>query len=68
LIQSAKDYAKNSEKSVSQLVADYFYLLNKKSIKKPKQLTPIVMSLKESLKNTDLNETDYKRYLEDKYL
>jgi hypothetical protein len=68
LIKSAKNYATISGKSVSQMVADYFYLLDKKSIKKPAQTTPIVKSLRGSLKDTDLNETDYKRYLEDKYL
>lgn len=68
LIKSAKNYANISGKSVSQMVADYFYLLDIKSLKKPAQLTPIVKSLKGSLKDTDLDESDYKRYLEDKYL
>ena len=68
LIKSAKNYANISGKSVSQMVADYFYLLDKKFVKKPAQLTPIVKSLKGSLKNTHLDETDYKRYMEDKYL
>jgi hypothetical protein len=50
------------------MVADYFYLLDKESFKKPVKLTPIVKSLKGSLKNTDVNEDDYKSYLENKYL
>ena len=50
------------------MVADYFYLLDKKSVKKPIQLTPIVKSLKGSLKNADIDEDDYKSYLEDKYI
>ena len=68
LIKSAKSHANISGKSVSQMVADYFYLLDMKTIKKPAQLTPIVKSLKGSLQDTDLDESDYKRYLEDKYL
>ncbi len=55
-------------KSVSQLVADYFYLLDKKSLKKPVQLAPIVKFLKGSLKNTDIDENVYKSYLEEKYM
>ncbi len=68
LIKSAKNYANISGKSVSQMVADYFYLLDIKTIKKSEQLGPIVKSLKGSLKDTDLDESDYKKYLEDKYL
>ena len=68
LIKSAKNHASIMGKSVSQMVADYFYVLDKKSIKKPIQLTPIVKSLKGSLKKTDVDEDDYKKYLEDKYL
>ncbi|MFN2354453.1 MAG: DUF6364 family protein [Desulfopila sp.] len=68
LIKSAKNHAKLMGKSVSQIVADYFYLLDKKSVKKPIELTPIVKSLKGSLKNTDFDEDNYKSYLEAKYL
>ena len=68
LIRSAKNHANIIGKSVSQLVADYFYVLEKKSLKKTTQLSPIVKSLKGSLKNTDIDEKDYKSYLEDKYL
>ena len=68
LINSAKDYAKIIGKSVSQMVGDYFYLLNIKSSKKPIPLTPIVKSLKGSLKNTDIDQNSYKLYLEDKHL
>ena len=68
LIRSAKNHANNIGKSVSQIVADYFYLLDKKSVKQPTQLSPIVKSLKGSLRKTDIDEKDYKSYLEDKYL
>ncbi len=76
LIKSAKNHAKTMGKSVSQMVADYFYLLDKKSTIEPAELSPIVKSLKGSLKsaapnatpNTTIDEGDYKAYLEDKYL
>ena len=68
LIKTAKKYAENSGKSVSQLVSDYFYLLDKKKIKKSEQLGPIVTSLRGSLKNSGIDKKDYKKYLEDKYL
>ena len=68
LIKSAKNHANIIGKSVSKMVADYFYLLDKKYFKKPIKLTPIVKSLKGSLKNTDVDENDYKSYLKDKYL
>ncbi|MCG8642518.1 MAG: DUF6364 family protein [Desulfobacterales bacterium] len=68
LIRSAKKHASIMGKSVSQLVADYFYLLDKKSVKKKQPITPIVKSLRGSLKGSDVDEKDYENYLEDKYL
>ncbi len=68
LIRSAKKHAGIMGKSVSQLVADYFYLLDKKSAKKKQPITPIVKSLRGSLKGSDVGEKDYENYLEDKYL
>lgn len=68
LIKSAKIHANTIGKSVSQMVADYFYILGKKTSIKSSQLSPIVKSLKGSLKHADINEKDYKSYLEDKYL
>lgn len=68
LIKSAKNHSNIIGKSVSQMVADYFCLLDKKSSKKPLKLTPIVKSLKGSLKNTDIDEGDYQSFLEDRYL
>jgi len=68
LIKSAKNHAALTGKSVSQMVADYFYLLDRKSPQRPVQLTPIVRALKGSLRNTDIDESDYKTYLQDRYL
>lgn len=68
LIRSAKKQANSMGKSVSQLVADYFYLLDRQVNEEHVQLTPIVKSLKGVLKNSQIDEDDYKSYLEDKYL
>ncbi|MEJ2612762.1 MAG: DUF6364 family protein [Candidatus Thiodiazotropha sp.] len=64
LIQQAKIYAKQHDKSLSQVVADYFHLLTKgtESLEPP----PITQSLIGVIK--DVDEDDYKRHLEEKYL
>ena len=68
LIQRAKLLSKKSGKSVSQMVAVYFAMLDEtRSISIPK-ITPIVRSLKGSLDNPDISEDDYKKYIEGKYL
>ncbi len=66
LIKSAKSYSAKTGKSVSRIVADYFSLIDKKEI--DKQLTPVVKSLKGSLKGVKISEEDYKKYLEEKHL
>lgn len=68
LIESAKKHATKSGKSVSRLVADYFYMLEKREKNPDMPLTPVVRRLKGSLKDSGLDETDYKRSLENKYL
>jgi hypothetical protein len=50
------------------MVADYFYLLDTHSMDNKQPLTPIVASLRGSLKESGVDEKTYKRYLEDKYL
>lgn len=69
LIKRAKGYAKRHGKSVSQIVGDYFLLLNhvKKSEEKISSL-PITRSLRGVLKGVNLSEMDYKKHLEKKYL
>lgn len=68
LIRSAKKHARILGKSVSQMVADYFYLLDNDTAKQQQPMTPIVKSLRGSLKGSGVDEEDYKKYLEDKYL
>jgi hypothetical protein len=68
LIHSAKKYAKNQGKSVSQVVSDYFFVLGHK--KKPivgKRLGSKSAQLYGCLKGTDISGEEYKAHLERKY-
>jgi hypothetical protein len=68
LINRAKSYAKKSGKSVSQIVAGYFSLLDDKPEKETSEFTPIVRSLKGSFKGVKVGKKDYHKYLEEKHL
>ena len=68
LINRAKSYARKSGKSVSQIVAGYFSLLDDKPAKDTSEITPIVRSLKGSLKGVKVGKKDYHEYLEEKHL
>ena len=68
LIQRAKSYSKESGKSLSQLVAGFFRALTEEDVDRPAELTPIVRSLKGSLRGAEVDEEDYRRHLDDKYL
>ncbi len=56
LIKRAKKLAKKRGKSVSQLVADYFFVLEEDVKNKDIELTPIVQSLKGILKNAKIDK------------
>ena len=66
LIQQAKSFAKQHDKSLSQVVADYFQILTEQS-KKP-VTSPITQSLIGVLESSKFDEKDYKKHLEEKYL
>ena len=68
LINRAKSYAQKSGKSVSQIVAGYFSLLDKKPLKEAPELSPLVRSLKGRLKGAKIGKEDYHKYIEEKYL
>jgi replicative DNA helicase len=68
LIKQAKKRAKEKGTSVSQMVADYFALIETKKSSSHQELPPITASLVGILKNADIKEEDYKKYLEDKHL
>jgi hypothetical protein len=68
LVESAKEYGAKTGKSVSKIVADYFEILANEKLHKETPLSPTVRSLKGILKGSGLNENDYKKYIEKKYL
>jgi len=63
LIERAKLYARQSGKSVSQLVSGYFQTLPQPERTRPRPLTPIVESLRGVLAGSGLDEEDYRRHL-----
>lgn len=67
LIESAKEYSSQTGKSVSRIVADLFEIIKNEKIKREDPLTPTVRSLRGILKGKQLDEKDYKKYLEEKY-
>lgn len=68
LIQEAKAYAKQHNKSVSQIVGDYFSVLNNLIKPSSTQSLPLTKSLKGVLKNSKVSEDDYLQHLHEKYL
>jgi len=68
LIERAKSYAAEAGKSVSQIVADYFKLLTSQTTEASLPSTPVTQSLRGLLRESKLDEKDYKKYLEEKHL
>ncbi|HEX9731329.1 MAG TPA: DUF6364 family protein [Thermoanaerobaculia bacterium] len=68
LIEVAKDYAAKTGKSLSQIVADYFALLTARPAAHDEGTTPLVRSLKGALRAAAVDESDYRRHLEERYL
>ena len=66
LIERAKAHAKKRGKSVSQMVADYFALLDRDD--QPETLAPLTRSLYGSLGGAVVDEDTYREHLEKKYL
>ena len=66
LIQQAKNYAREHDKSLSQVVADYFQILTQQS--KKTETSPITKSLIGVIDAGNIDEEDYKKHLEEKYL
>jgi hypothetical protein len=65
LIESAKRHSKESGRSISQLVADFFALIQVQGGRI--EVTPRVRSLRGVLAGHGLDESDYRRHLEEKY-
>lgn len=66
LIKRAKLYSDRSGKSVSQLVSDYFALIEADEPIPGTGLTPRVRAMIGSLKGAVTTEDDYRRHLEEK--
>jgi hypothetical protein len=66
LIASAKRHSAESGKSVSQLVSDFFALIEAPD--RDTAITPRVRSLRGVLAGSGVDERDYRRHLEEKYL
>ncbi len=67
LIQHAKSYSRQTGKSLSQIVADYFARLTARPVEDAAS-TPLVRSLRGSLRGAEIDEDDYLRHLEEKHL
>lgn len=67
LIGRAKSHARQTGKSVSQLVADYFALLNPQSAPVDVTLPPVTQALYGVLAPADVDEAAYHQHLDDKY-
>jgi hypothetical protein len=66
LIKQAKVYAQEKGRSLSQIVSDYFRILNTDTIH-TKRTPPITASLRGLIKNLNIDEKDYRKYLEEKF-
>ena len=70
VIKKAKKYAKDKERSLSNLIENYLLALTNEETSNEKELTPITKSLKGSFtapKNFDY-KTELRKRLSDKYL
>jgi hypothetical protein len=68
LVKRAKAHAKRTGKPVSQLVAEYFAVLETQATSPDGELTPMVRRLKGAVRGADVGIDDYRRHLEEKYL
>ena len=68
LIEQAKSYAAQAGKSVSQIVAEYFKMLTSEKTMLTSASAPITQSLRGLLRESNLDEKDYQKYLEEKHL
>lgn len=68
LIKAAKEYSRIHNKSLSQLIANYFLSITQDEFKHNSQeMPPITRSLKGILRNKKVSKKDYLTYIEDKY-
>lgn len=68
LIETAKNEAARRGKSLSQMVADFFESLSHQPDVGDNDLPPITRSLHGIIKESNLDEEDYKTHLREKHL
>jgi hypothetical protein len=68
LIQFAKEYSARSGKSLSRIVADLFEIIQNEKLEKKHTYSPAVQSLRGVLKGKNVDEGEYRKHLEEKYL
>lgn len=66
LIRKMKRYSKRNGKSISQMVADFFDLVNSEPDDE-EDISPRVRSLYGVLAGREVSEQDYRTYLEEKH-
>ena len=66
LVERAKAHARRQGRSVSQMVARYFSILDREE--EGETLEPITRSLRGILRGAGLADPDYRQHLEDKHL
>jgi len=64
VIEKAKEYSSKRGESVSGIVEKFFKAVSVKE----EEITPTVRKLKGLLKDLQVEESDYKKFLEKKYL
>jgi len=68
LIEKAKRYGKRTGRSVSQMVADYFALLEQDLADEDDAVTPIVASMRGSLREVEVDARAVRREMLEKRL
>lgn len=68
LIERAKEYAREREISVSQLVADYFSILQSEGGVEAARVTPIVDALRGALREVEVQDGDHRRWARERHL
>ncbi len=67
LIKKAKKHAHKNGKSLSQVVSEYFSLMDSEKSDVDTDIPPLTKSLVGILRGSQVDERDYLRYLEEKY-
>ncbi|MDA8028846.1 MAG: DUF6364 family protein [Nitrospiraceae bacterium] len=67
LIKKAKKHARDNGKSLSQVVSEYFSLLDQEKSGVKEDIPPLTKRLIGILDGSKVDEKDYIKYLEEKY-